>query len=268
MITFQSRQKAIQSAEIIERKAHNIYPHISSSKLKKRYLKSHNISEYSPNTHLPDFYLNIRKSLKEFRAELRNSQSYFADLIYGLQDRKVGNCFEDACLAELIGKINGQDNIFVGNIFVNKGNFDGKKKIDHSVAFITNKNIKSGEEYTFKNKEALIIDPWLGITDFAGNYFTKLKHHYKKFFNNLPEQDFFEYIISSEAKNSKEFRDEQKACCNPFEFRIELAYDAKLSESKQSLYKSFFPELVIKKYEKIELPEITQQKSIEKKDSL
>ena len=146
MITFQGRQLPIQYAEIIERKAHNVYPHVSSSKLNTRCEHA-----YSNHSIARNFFDEIRiettAKLRELRSKLRKSDTFYADLVYGLQDQKVGNCFEEACLAELIGKMNGQKNIYVGDIFVEKENVENKRKIDHTVAFITNKKIKPGKEY-------------------------------------------------------------------------------------------------------------------------
>jgi len=246
MITFEGRQNKLKTADIIGRKAHSIYPHISGSKLKKRCQDMYNISEFSSKP-MPNFYLNISSKISEIRKILRQSQSFFADLIYSLQDKKVGNCFEEACLAELIGKLNGHKNIYVGNIFIKKDNFAKKIKIDHSVAFITDKKIEANKEYHFKNKEAIIIDPWLGITDFADKYFTQLKNYNRKYFPKLPNQDFLEHLVGTESKNSKDYREGIKNYCQKINFNIELAYDANLSDSKENLYKSFFPELIIKK---------------------
>lgn len=267
MITFEGRQKTIQTAYTIGLKAHNLYPHVSSSQVKKRYLKVNNISEFSQKP-LPEFCSKISGKIIELRKLLKNNNTKICDFIYAIQDKKVGNCFEEALLAEIIGKLNGQKNIYVGNIFVKKENVPEKKNIDHSVAFITNKKIKSKKEYEFKNNEALIIDPWLGIADFAGNYFTKLKNQYKKLFSELPDQDFLEYLIGSDAKNIKEFREGRRCSCQDLKFNIEKVETFTIDKPKQKIYKAFFPELVIKNYKKIELPEKARTKSIEKKESL
>ena len=253
MITFQGRQLPIQYAEIIERKAHNVYPHVSSSKLNTRCEHA-----YSNHSIARNFFDEIRiettAKLRELRSKLRKSDTFYADLVYGLQDQKVGNCFEEACLAELIGKMNGQKNIYVGDIFVEKENVENKRKIDHTVAFITNKKIKPGKEYYFKNKDAVIIDPWLGITDYADKYFTKLRNHFKGYFKEIPDQDFLEYLIGADSKNVKEFREGRKNSCQGLKFNIKLAHNLDLNKARKKLYKVFFPELVIKKYKKIELP--------------
>ena len=194
MITFQGRQDIIKSADIIERRAHSVYPHTSLSKLRKRCIDVYNIAEHSSKP-APLFFQKILIRTNQLRSALRQSDSFFSDLIYGMQDKKVGNCFEEASLAQLIGKVNGQKNIYVGDILVEKENIEGKRKIDHAVAFITDKKIEIGKSYSFKNKDAIIIDPWLGIADFAENYFTKLKNNFCKFFKELPDQDSLLYLL-------------------------------------------------------------------------
>ena len=259
MITFQSRQLPIQYAEIIERKAHNVYPHVSNSKLNTRCEHA-----FTNHTVTPNFFDKVRiktlAKLRELRSKLRTSNTFYTDLAYGMQDNRVGNCFEEACIAELIGKINGQKNIYVGDIFVEKENVKNKRKIDHTVAFITNKKIKPGKEYYFKNKDAVIIDPWLGITDYADMYFTRLKNHFKNYFKELPEQDFSEYLTGVNSKDTKEFRERRKNSCRRLKFNIKLAHNLDLNKTKRKLYKVFFPELVIKKFKKIELPKKLNQK--------
>ena len=263
MISFQARQDIIKSADIIERRAHSVYPHTSLSKLRKRYIDAYNISEYSSEP-APMFFQKIYMKTNQLRGALRQSDSFFSDLIYGMQDKKVGNCFEEAALAQLIGKVNGQKNIYVGDILVEKENVEGKRKIDHAVAFITDRKIEIGKSYGFKNKDAVIIDPWLGIADFAENYFTKLKNNFCKFFKELPNQDFLLYLIGTDSKDIKEFRKGRKAACQNMDFSIRPASNFHWDKKKQILYKSFFPELVIKEYKKIELPKTTKSKSFEK----
>lgn len=113
----------------------------------------------------------------------------------------LGNCAEEAKLAELIGKISGIKNIYSGSIFAGKG------FAKHDVAFITDKEIKENKKYQFKNKEALIIDPWLGITEFAGNYFKTIKTNFSKLLdirgNSKPyiKADFSSKLTKAKIRN-------------------------------------------------------------------
>lgn len=264
MITFQGRQNIIKTADTIERKAHCVYPHISFSNLRKRYINAYHVSDFSFKT-LPAYFENIAIKLHKMRKALRSSDEYYSQLVYCMQDKKVGNCFEEAMLAQLIGKINGQKNIYVGEIYMKKENVDKDIKIDHTVAFITQKKINKDKMYSFRNKEAVIIDPWLGITDFADNYFTKLKNDFVKFFHEIPDRDFLLYMIGTDSKNIKEFRNRRRESCQAVNFSIKQASNQTLSKNSEGFFKTFFPELVIKNYEKIKLPEVTKSKQLKKK---
>ena len=264
MITFQGRQNIINTAGTIERKAHSVYPHFSFSKLKKRYTSAYHISEFSFRT-LPAYFEKIGVKLEQMRKSLRSSNDYFSQLVYCMQDKKVGNCFEEAMLAQLIGKINGQKNIYVGEIYMKKENVDKDIKIDHTVAFITQEKINKDKMYSFRNKEAVIIDPWLGITDFADNYFTKLKNDFAKFFHEIPDRDFLLYMIGTDSKNIKEFKSRRRESCQGVNFSIKQSCDRNLSKTSKEVFKTFFPELIIENYEKITLPQITKSKQLKKK---
>ena len=252
MITFEGRQDILKTADTIQRKAHSVYPHISCSKLKKRVHHIYGIPEpaFKP---MPKFFQVIAEKIHEMRDVLRSSEKIYPELVSEMQDKRVGNCIEEALLAQLIGKINGQKNIYVGEIIVEKENVEKKRSIDHAVAFITNKKIKSGNEYAFKNKEAVIIDPWLNIVDFAGDYFTKVKYQYRKLFKEIPDRDFLEYLIGTDSKNTKDFRERRKNSCQHLSFNIVPKNNIELDLKKQKLYKAFYPELAIKKYKKINL---------------
>lgn len=267
MITFKGRQQVLKSADTIQRRAHSVYPHISGSKLKKRIHHVYGIPEPTLKQ-MPEFFQVVVSKIQTMRDALRSSDKIYPELISEMQEKRVGNCIEDALLAQLIGKLNGQKNIYVGNIVVEKERVEKKKNIDHAVAFVTNKKIKSGEEYSFKNKDAIIIDPWLNLVDFAGDYFTKIKYQYRKLFKELPDRDFLEYLIGTDSKNTKDFRERRKNSCQHLTFNIVSIKDIEVDKKKKQLYKSFFPELVIKKYKKIELPKETKPKNIAKKQIL
>jgi len=241
---------------MIGRKASGIYPHISGSKLDFRYCGAHHITKptFKP---LPKFIQNIALEINKMRNRLSCCLYYHMELVNEIKDTKVGNCFEDAMLAELIGHINGQSNIYMGNIFVKKQNVEKPKSINHSVAFITNKKISKDNDYKLKNKEAIIIDPWLGITDFAGNYFTKIRNQYRDYFENLPNQNFLEYLIGTDSKNVKnvkDFREGKKNSCQHLAFSIKPAHQVLWYKEREDYYKSLFPEFVIDNYKKIVLP--------------
>ena len=154
-------KKSLKSAEILQRKAKNVYPHISPYELRQRlYSQNENIS-----TPLQKILKKIQIKLDALRLKITQSKYPQKELIENMKHNKIGNGGEEVDLATIIGRLNGQKNIFSGRI----------NGLDHGVAFITGKIVKNGEKLFFKNKDAVIIDPQLGITDYAGNYITKLK---------------------------------------------------------------------------------------------
>ena len=131
----------------------------------------------------------------------------------------LGNCFEESKFAELIAKINGQNNIYSGKIYAGKG------FAKHEVAFITDIKINADKFYRFKNKEAIILDPWLGITDYAENYFTRITKNYGKILG-----------IKSYSKP-----------------KLQPDLSGKISARKLAEYKKNHPELIIKNFKKIKV---------------
>ena len=155
-------RKDLKYFEIIQRKAKCVYPHVSPYNMSG--LKS---CDYGVNNKFYNYILNLQKKLEFFRYNLLSeSRSFHKDLIENLKNGlKLGNSYEEATLASVIAKINGIKNIYTASI-------DG---LDHAVCVITRKTVKEGKTQVLNNKEAIIIDPQLGITDYANNYFVRLK---------------------------------------------------------------------------------------------
>lgn len=116
MITFESRQKVIRNADLITRKAHSLYPHVSESRI---------VSMIGEDKVKDLFWgnMSLRYALK-FAAQRYNMEidekNLYRYVLESLQGR-LGNCAEEAKLAELIARINGQKNVYSGKIFAGKG---------------------------------------------------------------------------------------------------------------------------------------------------
>ena len=206
MITFTSRHNEIRKADLITRKAHTIYPHISESRV-SAIISQDKVKELFWGQMSMEYALRFAGERLKMEC---NEKNLYTHVIETLKNG-LGNCAEEAKLAELIGKINGIKNIYSGSIFAGKG------FAKHDVAFITNEEIKPNKKYKFKNKEALIIDPWLGITDFAGNYFKIIKTNFAKLL---------------------EIRGNSKPCIKP-------DFSCKLTEEKVKNYRKMYSELII-----------------------
>ena len=253
MITFEGKPQVLKSAEILERNAKNLYPHISTSRIK---------THLDTKQPIPNFYAKLADNIVLSRQMIRESKDLYSSVLFALQEFKLGNCTEEAILAEMLGKINGQNNIYSGCIFINKNGF--LKRLDHAVAFVTNKKIDGGKDYLFKNKDAIIIDPWLGITDCAGSYFGKIKSIFRDTFKNLQNNDLEMAIIKSETKTPKEFNDYRRKHGSKINFNIIPFKSYTLKNTSLDYLKDLFPELTFKNFKKIELPPSTKSKSIEK----
>ncbi len=214
MITFSGRQQAIRNADIITRKAHSEYPHISESKI-IFLIGDDKVKDLFFGQMSLDYALKFAAERLKIDIDEKNTYKYILEAL----KKGLGNCFEEAKLAELIARINGQKNVYSGKIYAGKG------FAKHEVAFITDKIIKPDKLYRFKNKEALILDPWLGITDYAGNYFKKIRTDFGKILN-----------IRSNSKP-----------------KLQADFSCKISTRKIAEYKKNNPELIIKNYKRIKI---------------
>ena len=107
MISFKSRNEAIRKADRITRAVNSIYPHISESRSKKKI--NHFQAIHYPNDICYKFgNLGWRNSLKldTLRYRSGNGIDLFKNIIDMLKNKKIGNCYEDSVLAQIIGKIN------------------------------------------------------------------------------------------------------------------------------------------------------------------
>ena len=253
MIKIQTNKQIIKSAQLLESRTRNTYPHISTSRFKSR------LSIDSP---VPKFLENLGTQISMRRNIMRNSVGHYSSIIFGLSEKKVGNCTEDAIFTQLIGLINGQKNIYAGGITLNAGG-KGHKNMNHSVAFITDKSVQRGKVYAFKNKEAVVIDPWLGVADFAGNYFAKLKSIFRKNFMRVNNENYAVFnddslqmeSIRKEAKTAKEFNSIRKNEYLSDQIGIVSFASGNINSYEIEQLKEMFPELSIKNYKEIILPQ-------------
>ena len=121
MITFKSRCESIRKAERITRAAKSVYPHISESKSRKAI--NHFLDINYPDPICYKFSkLKFSNSTKLDNLRYRGGMGIdlFRNIIDMLKDKKIGNCYEEAVLAQIIGRINGIKNIYTSKIYFNK----------------------------------------------------------------------------------------------------------------------------------------------------
>ena len=187
----------------------------------------------------------LRHCAERYKMEMADDNLYSV-IVNSLKEAKIGNCYEEAKLAELIGKINGVKNIYSGKIFFNSDRFpQTNKPLNHEISFITDKTISQDKNYFFKNKDAIILDPWLGITDFAGEYFAKLKHYFCQLFPALPKAPDCDELYRRSYGNSQRYKQLYKQSKIQTDFMIRPDFECRLTNDNIAQLKKDYPELII-----------------------
>ena len=191
MITFKSRNQILKNADSITRKAHSQYPHVSSSRIEYK-LAADKVKDFFWGDML--FKMELKTAGERLKIE-DDEKNLYRIIAESLKNSARGNCYEEAKTAELVGLINKVNNIYSGKIFINR-----KTMLNHEVAFITNKKLADKKLYSFKNKDAVILDPWLGITEFAQTYFARLTTEFKHIFSALDKKKKFNFYIQPDLE--------------------------------------------------------------------
>ncbi len=246
MITFQSRNKAIRDADRITRAVNSIYPHISESKIKKS-VEHQQAIKYPDNIcyKLGNFRLKKSMKLDNLRYKQGDGTDLFRDIINMLKQHKIGNCYESAVVAQIIGKVNGINNIYPAKIFYNKEKSGYQTQLDHVVAIITDKSFEPKGYYNFKNKDAIIVDPWLGVTEYAGDYINKLRTDFANIFSGISDLKYTFKFLKSITHNIEEFKEKRKYMFKP-DFTFKLHTEELLSVQDAEILKKEYPELILK----------------------
>ncbi len=114
-----------------------------------------------------------------------NKSSDLTKCLTLVKDYKVGNCYEDAKIAEFILRLNGIKNACTA-LMMQSG-----KSLDHAVCvFNRDGSVFSGD---IKNS-TIIIDPWAGKADFAKNMFVDYKNNFNRYFDINAKKDIDLYI--------------------------------------------------------------------------
>jgi len=246
MISFKSRNQAIRQADRITRFTNSVYPHVSESKIKKS-VEHQQAIKYPDDIcyKLGNFKLKKSMELDNLRYKHGQGIDLFRDIINMLKQHKIGNCYESAVIAQIIGKINGINNIYPSKIFFNKNKSGYQTQLDHVVAIITDKPFKPEGYYNFRNKDAIIVDPWLGVTEYVGDYINKLRTNFVNIFPAIPDSKISFKILKNITNTLEEFKKERKYVFKP-DFSFKLHTDELLSLQDAESLKKEFPELIIK----------------------
>lgn len=255
MINFKGRCISIQNADRITRTANSIYPHISESRTAlaaERQLEFLSYDSLSSRKFQDLKFKNLVK-LKAMRMKELFGMDLFRQIICMLKEQKMGNCYELSRLAEFIAKVNGQNNVYPMKIVMPRNSSGADFPVGHVVSVITDKPINSQQKYVFKNKEAIILDPWLGITDYVSRYAERLKNDFKHNFQFIPDNDINIRYITKIAKNLKQYKDLKKGKCFNPDIKFVLHEEDIVSKEQAKQLRTEYPELVLKNFKKAEL---------------
>lgn len=153
----------------------------------------------------------IKERIVSF-GEKRQERDLFSGDFYAMNNilrfmkvEKLGNCHENAQVAELILKMNGIKNS------VTAAPYTSSKEIDHVVCIFNKDDSKFYGNITNKT---IIIDPWAGIADFASNTLATYKSMYK-----IPQNEKLKFGIFSKIDISQKELDVLKELYPEFVFK-------------------------------------------------
>ncbi len=215
--SFQARCPQIREGQKVCHLISSQLPHISDTRLRSAY---YNLFDKGLGEKVNIRYIKWMRSMIDKIEEARN---LYVNNAYGhtngkptrilnqLKFEHLGNCYENGKAAEIILKLNGVENARAVSLK------RGSSAIDHFVCVFNRDG--SAFDGTIKNNQTIIVDPWLGKADFAGNMFKIYENTCQKLLK-LPEQG---------------------------KFGVRNVEDIKISENDSSIIKQYFPKLFYKK---------------------
>ena len=196
--SFSSRCPEIRDAQWVCQKVKS-FPHISSTKItipvtdlaykhptlydkftKFPYANLFKIPEEHKIVRIFEWQTRLVEKINRAREEWRvhrNGDFKTVGAILGqFKYNKLGNCGEDAFLSAAILRLNRIENAYTASLKIDK------LSQDHAVCVFN----RSGKPYSGKiDRDTIIIDPWIGVADFATNVFQKYKDSFSKYFVGL-----------------------------------------------------------------------------------
>lgn len=177
--TFCSRAKIIRDTEKICQIIRTEFPAISPSKI----AEFNNANKHK--TYIKKLQMKLEQNVRkpawsEFDTQ-DNVENFYIKLVEGIKNFKLANCADFSKLCNLICSINGINSQKAElSLLSPKGALKGH--IDHAIHIIPLDGEFPFIKELSKMKNAIIIDPWLGIVDFAPNAEIKFKSEYNQFF--------------------------------------------------------------------------------------
>ena len=209
--SFQARNKIIRDADKICRAVNSRFPHISPT-YRTREIASNILNlihesqngfknsslaakeKYDKYENLVESYVAANDKLERSRNKriLNNGQyDYFSKLISYVRRDRLANCVELSELAFLMCKNKNFDDVKIFSLeafeefMPTNLNHVNLRKCGCNVEDISTIDLDHVAVSFKHDNKVVVVDPWLGIADFAENYKTKIKTLYKNFFIDL-----------------------------------------------------------------------------------
>ena len=213
-INFNARCVQIRDADWVCRAVSQNFPHFSTSKHQTRIIKfleqnkNNFIFDKQPKM-LSDVYQilidnkvsNCENKIKKFLFGIKKTLDFFADkrrlangimyenklfeALYLLENFKLGNCSENAVLAEFVLKLNNIHNACCAAMYKKK--YNNFQDLDHAIC-VFNRDGKPFDGNITKN--TIIVDPWVGKADFAKNMERFYRDNFSNYFNINKDETF------------------------------------------------------------------------------
>jgi hypothetical protein len=210
---FTARNKIIRDADKICRAVNSRFPHISPT-YRTREIASNILNlieeyengfkntplaaqkKYKKYEKLVESYITAGNQLENTRSKrvvYNGLSDYVSKLIVSLRKDQLANCAELSEIAFLMCKNKKFDDVKIFSLEAfekfNAKNPTHKNLVKagcdiESVSVVDLDHV--AVSFRHKNK-TVVVDPWLGISDFAENYKTKIKTLYKNFFLDLKD---------------------------------------------------------------------------------
>ncbi len=188
--TFGAKNKKIRDADDIMRISVNEFPRLSSTYIDTFYLSTQN-EQKSPLHHLAKYISNkvhskimAQREVIKKRTSANSAVMPYALTLAGVEKNKTGNCEEAAICALAALTANGIYNsrrmlLYLQTDFIDKKSgecvYSGQSPLDHSFVITTMSDLKLDEA---KDKDIVVVDPWLGFTDSLSNAKARFKQIY------------------------------------------------------------------------------------------
>lgn len=178
---FTSRNPSVRQADRICRMVNSQFPAISTSKLSKKIGNSPKYKKFY--SYIFDLSHKINSKVRDKVALVKNDiiarYKKIAELV---QKERLANCDEYTRLASLICSANNIKSQPLIVKYLSNKNLDVKPCNHVALALIPEDELIVDERMS-NLKDVIIIDPWLGIADYAPNVALKYKNIFPEYLN-------------------------------------------------------------------------------------